>query len=99
MKESAMLAKRIIKHFRNGSIKISPVTSSNIDKVAWEKVEAMGVLYVQFKTRKEGLPGAVWAYYDVDYDIFIKMCASDSVGTFFGNNIKANNKITQLKVQ
>ena len=67
------------------AIDLTEVESSQIHAIGHDA--ATNTLAIQFKSR--GKPGNVYEYANVPAKKFEAMLAAESIGTFFGNEIKA----------
>lgn len=66
----------------DNTIPLTPVTSSQIEAVGYD--EASKTLAVQFKK------GSVYHYANVPAEIYQSFSKAESLGRFFGTNIKAH---------
>jgi len=62
------------------AVPMFPVNSSHLDQVGWQD----GNLYITFKNGKK------YKYLDVPEMCFYEMRASNSIGRYFGTDIKNN---------
>lgn len=67
-------------------IPMMPVTSSQIHSLGHDP--ATNTLRIQFANRKDGTPGSVYDYANVDAAIHAAMVKAESVGSHFGKHIK-----------
>ena len=69
-------------------MKLTPVKSSNIKAVGHKDC----TLYVEFKN------GRTFSYEDVSNEKYERLMTSDSIGSFFARNIRANHKASGVEL-
>jgi uncharacterized protein YndB with AHSA1/START domain len=70
-------------------ITMTPVTSSQIKAVGHHPES--DTLAIQFSDRKDGTPGSVYHYQNVDSETFAAFKNAESIGSHFYKNIKPHS--------
>lgn len=70
------------------------VTSSQIDSIGYDPLTS--TLEIQFVSRKPGQPGGVYSYSGVPQSVYENLMKTESVGMYFGSNIKGVYSFTKI---